>query len=144
MLKSIHFDSKHLTKILHICKRLTVLLSGEEVRTEAHHTVFTSACDGAQPTPGNGLDLDTSRLHLPCLQARVERQGVEPSRTGLLTAAERRGSWLQGGSKKSISISLGHWSGQRMSGDGSRVHRELLPLSCNRGNTHYNSLSSGC
>lgn len=89
MLKSRHFDSKCLIKILHICTRSTVLLSGEEVWADPHCVVFPCGCDGAQPTPGNVLGLDTSLLHLPCLRGRVEARCGAVWQMGLLTATER-------------------------------------------------------
>lgn len=106
MLRNIYFDSKRLIKILNICKRGTVLLSGEEVRAEPLCEVSTCARDRAQPTPGDDLGLDTSRLYLPCLCDRVEaRCGAFLKRAADCYRKEGP-AWLQGGSRKSISISL--------------------------------------
>lgn len=106
MLRNIYFDSKRLIKILNICKRGAVLLSGEEVRAEPLCEVSTCVRDGAQPTPGDDLGLDTLRLHLPCLCDRVEARCGAFLRRAADCNGKEGSAWLQGGSRKSISISL--------------------------------------
>lgn len=114
VLKSMYSDSKRLCKILHICKRSTVLLSGEEVKAELHHTGFTCVCHGAQPTPGDDLGLGPSLLYLSCFLDGVEARCRAVGETGLLTAAERRGLT---GSREGLRIPIDdtltlEWPGQ--------------------------------
>lgn len=148
VLKSTHFDSKRLIKILLLCKRLAVLLSGEKLRAEPHCTAFTSVCDGAPPSPGwPWLRYFMAPLSLALGQSRG--WVWSPPEWGCWLLQNGGASWLQGGSKKSIFISLWPWHGQSKSGGDSwgtqrapfpfLAVEEILIITCHQVAVIYNA-----